>query len=165
MPKAPPSPFWAFRRPNPFGYGRLLRDAAGRLVAIREEKDATDEERAVTLCNGGLMAIDGVEALRLLEKIDNKNAKGEFYLTDVVELARADGRETRVVIADEAEVLGVNDRIQLAQAEAVAQTRLRRAAMAGGATMIAPETVFLCGRRRDRPRRRHRAACRHRSGR
>jgi bifunctional UDP-N-acetylglucosamine pyrophosphorylase/glucosamine-1-phosphate N-acetyltransferase len=132
--------FWAA---NPFGYGRLLRDSAGRLVAIREEKDATDEERAVTLCNGGLMAIDGGEALRLLEKIDNKNAKGEFYLTDVVEFARADGRETRVVIADETEVLGVNDRIQLAQAEALAQTRLRRAAMAGGATMIAPETVFL----------------------
>ncbi|QGM95118.1 bifunctional UDP-N-acetylglucosamine diphosphorylase/glucosamine-1-phosphate N-acetyltransferase GlmU [Methylocystis rosea] len=132
-----------FQASNPFGYGRLLRDAAGRLVAIREEKDASDEERAVTLCNGGLMAIDGVEALRLLEKIDNKNAKGEFYLTDAVELARADGLETRVVIADEAEVLGVNDRMQLAQAEAIAQTRLRRAAMAGGATMIAPETVFL----------------------
>jgi bifunctional UDP-N-acetylglucosamine pyrophosphorylase/glucosamine-1-phosphate N-acetyltransferase len=128
---------------NPFGYGRLLRDAAERLVAIREEKDASDEERAVTLCNGGLMAIDGAHALRLLEKIDDQNAKGEFYLTDVVELARADGRDARVVIAHESEVLGVNDRIQLAQAEAVAQARLRRAAMAGGATMIAPETVFL----------------------
>jgi bifunctional UDP-N-acetylglucosamine pyrophosphorylase/glucosamine-1-phosphate N-acetyltransferase len=132
-----------FEAYNPFGYGRLLRDAAGRLVAIREEKDASEEERAVTLCNGGLMAIDGAHALRLLEKIDNKNAKGEFYLTDVVELARADGRDAKVVIADESEVLGVNDRIQLAQAEAVAQARLRRAAMAGGATMIAPETVFL----------------------
>ena len=132
-----------FQASNPFGYGRLLRDESGRLVAIREEKDASDDERAVTLCNGGLMAIDGAEALRLLEKIDNKNAKGEFYLTDVVEFARADGREARVVIADETEVLGVNDRIQLAQAEAVAQTRLRRAAMAAGATMIAPETVFL----------------------
>jgi bifunctional UDP-N-acetylglucosamine pyrophosphorylase/glucosamine-1-phosphate N-acetyltransferase len=128
---------------NPFGYGRLLRDAAERLIAIREEKDASDEERAVTLCNGGLMAIDGAHALRLLEKIDDQNAKGEFYLTDVVELARADGRDARVVIAHESEVLGVNDRIQLAQAEAVAQARLRRAAMAGGATMIAPETVFL----------------------
>ncbi|MBM3624885.1 MAG: bifunctional UDP-N-acetylglucosamine diphosphorylase/glucosamine-1-phosphate N-acetyltransferase GlmU, partial [Alphaproteobacteria bacterium] len=129
---------------NPFGYGRLLRDASGRLAAIREEKDASEEERAVTLCNGGLMAIDGAHALRLLERIDNKNAKGEFYLTDVVELARADGRQAKVVIADESEVLGVNDRIQLSQAEAVAQTRLRRAVMAGGATMIAPETVFLC---------------------
>ena len=132
-----------FQASDPFGYGRLLRDAAGRLVAIREEKDASDEERAVTLCNGGLMAIDGAHALRLLERIDDQNAKGEFYLTDVVELARADGRDAKVVVADESEVLGVNDRIQLAQAEAVAQTRLRRAAMAGGATMIAPETVFL----------------------
>ncbi|WP_292531816.1 bifunctional UDP-N-acetylglucosamine diphosphorylase/glucosamine-1-phosphate N-acetyltransferase GlmU [Methylocystis sp.] len=132
-----------FQASDPFGYGRLLRDSAGRLVAIREEKDASDEERAVTLCNGGLMAIDGARALRLLERIDDQNAKGEFYLTDVVELARADGRDAKVVVADESEVLGVNDRIQLAQAEAVAQTRLRRAAMAGGATMIAPETVFL----------------------
>jgi bifunctional UDP-N-acetylglucosamine pyrophosphorylase/glucosamine-1-phosphate N-acetyltransferase len=132
-----------FQASDPFGYGRLLRDAAGRLVAIREEKDASDKERAVTLCNGGLMAIDGAQALRLLERIDDQNAKGEFYLTDVVELARADGRDAKVVVADESEVLGVNDRIQLAQAEAVAQTRLRRAAMAGGATMIAPETVFL----------------------
>lgn len=132
-----------FEAADPFGYGRLLRDAAGRLVAIREEKDASAEERAVRLCNGGLMAIDGACALRLLEKIDDKNAKGEFYLTDVVELARADGRDATVVIADETEVLGVNDRIQLAQAEAVAQARLRRAAMSKGATMIAPETVFL----------------------
>jgi bifunctional UDP-N-acetylglucosamine pyrophosphorylase/glucosamine-1-phosphate N-acetyltransferase len=132
-----------FEASDPFGYGRLLRDAAGRVIAIREEKDASDDERVVTLCNGGLMAIDGAHALRLLEKIDNKNAKGEFYLTDVVELARADGLETSAVIADETEVLGVNDRIQLAQAEAIAQSRLRRAAMARGATMIAPETVFL----------------------
>ncbi len=133
-----------FAASDPFGYGRLLRDSAGRLTAIREEKDASEEERAVRLCNAGLMAIDGAQALALLEKIGNNNAKREYYLTDVVELARADGRETRVVIADETEVLGVNDRIQLAQAESVAQARLRRAAMAAGATMIAPETVFLC---------------------
>lgn len=133
-----------FEAANPFGYGRLLRDGAGRLVAIREEKDASDEERKVTLCNAGLMAIDGARALALLSMIGNQNAKGEYYLTDVVELARAEARDARVVVADESEVLGVNDRIQLAQAEAVAQQRLRRAAMAAGATMIAPETVFLC---------------------
>lgn len=129
---------------DPFGYGRLLQDGAGRLVSIREEKDATEAERAVKLCNAGLMAIDGRRALALLERIGNANAKGEYYLTDVVELARADLGEARVVVADESEVLGVNDRVQLAQAEAVAQTRLRRAAMASGVTMIAPETVFLC---------------------
>jgi bifunctional UDP-N-acetylglucosamine pyrophosphorylase/glucosamine-1-phosphate N-acetyltransferase len=89
------------------------------------------------------MAIDGRRALDLLGRIGAENAKGEYYLTDIVELARADGLETRVVVADETEVLGVNDRIQLAQAEAVLQTRLRRAAMAAGVTMIAPETVFF----------------------
>ncbi|MCX7900586.1 MAG: NTP transferase domain-containing protein, partial [Methylocystis sp.] len=71
---------------NPFGYGRLLRDSAGNLVAIREEKDANEEERKISLCNAGLMAIDGAIALRLLEQIGNHNAKGEYYLTDIVEL-------------------------------------------------------------------------------
>ncbi|BDV35268.1 bifunctional UDP-N-acetylglucosamine diphosphorylase/glucosamine-1-phosphate N-acetyltransferase GlmU [Methylocystis iwaonis] len=132
-----------FSAADPFGYGRLLQDEAGRLVAIREEKDASAAERAIRLCNAGLMAIDGAAAADWLGQIGNSNAKGEFYLTDIVEIARACGREARVVVADETEVLGVNDRIQLAQAEAVAQNRLRRAAMAAGVTMIAPETVFL----------------------
>ncbi len=133
-----------FLAANPFGYGRLIQDAAGRLVAIREEKDASDAERAIRLSNAGLMAIDGRRALGWLERVGNANAKGEYYLTDVIELARADGEDARVVLAEETEVLGVNDRIQLAQAEAVAQARLRRSAMAGGVTMVAPETVFLC---------------------
>lgn len=133
-----------FEAADPFGYGRLLRDESGALVAIREEKDASDAERATRLCNAGLMAIDGARALAWLDAIDDNNAKREFYLTDIVERARADGRAARVVLADEREVLGVNDRIQLAQAEALAQDRLRRAAMAAGVTMIAPETVFLC---------------------
>lgn len=129
---------------DPFGYGRLLQDDGGRLIAIREEKDASEAERGIRLCNAGLMALDGSRALDWLCRIGADNAKGEYYLTDVIELARADGREARVVLAEETEVLGVNDRIQLAQAEAVAQSRLRRAAMAAGVTMIAPETVFLC---------------------
>ena len=133
-----------FHAADPYGYGRLLQDPAGRLVAIREEKDATAEERAVRLCNAGLMAIDGADALALLQSIGNQNAKGEYYLTDIVELVEAQGRDARVVVADETEVLGVNDRVQLSQAEAVAQTRLRRAAMTAGVTMIAPDTVFLC---------------------
>ncbi len=132
-----------FLAENPFGYGRLLQDDAGRLIAIREEKDSSDAERAIRLCNAGLMAIDGRRALELLGGIGAQNAKGEYYLTDVVEGARAAALETRVVVADETEVLGVNDRIQLAQAEAILQMRLRRAAMAAGVTMIAPETVFL----------------------
>jgi bifunctional UDP-N-acetylglucosamine pyrophosphorylase/glucosamine-1-phosphate N-acetyltransferase len=132
-----------FEAADPFGYGRFLQDSGGRLAAIREEKDASADERAIRLCNAGLMAIDGRRAFELLARIGNDNAKREYYLTDIVELARADGLETRVVVADETEVLGVNDRIQLAQAEAVLQTRLRRAAMAAGTTLVAPETVFL----------------------
>jgi bifunctional UDP-N-acetylglucosamine pyrophosphorylase/glucosamine-1-phosphate N-acetyltransferase len=133
-----------FLAANPFGYGRLLQDAEGRLLAIREEKDASEAERAVQLCNAGLMAIDGAQALDWLRRIGANNAKGEFYLTDIIEIARAAGRAAGIVTAEEAEVLGVNDRIQLAEAEAVAQDRLRRAAMEAGVTMIAPETVFLC---------------------
>jgi bifunctional UDP-N-acetylglucosamine pyrophosphorylase/glucosamine-1-phosphate N-acetyltransferase len=133
-----------FAAADPFGYGRLLQDDSGRLLAIREEKDASDAERAVRLCNAGLMAIDGGSALDWLGRIGAANAKGEFYLTDVIEIARDAGRTAQVVRAEETEVLGVNDRIQLAQAEAVAQNRLRRAAMAAGVTMVAPETVFLC---------------------
>ncbi len=132
-----------FMAADPFGYGRLIQDESGRLLAIREEKDATDAERAIRLSNAGLMALDGRRALDWLGRIGAANAKGEYYLTDVIEIAREAGREARVVIAEETEVLGDNDRIQLAQAEAVAQDRLRRAAMAAGVTMIAPETVFL----------------------
>jgi bifunctional UDP-N-acetylglucosamine pyrophosphorylase/glucosamine-1-phosphate N-acetyltransferase len=133
-----------FLAADPFGYGRLIQNDAGSLLAIREEKDASEAERAIRLSNAGLMALDGAAALDWLGRIGNVNAKGEYYLTDVIECARADGRDARVVLAEETEVLGVNDRIQLAQAEAVAQDRLRRAAMAAGVTMIAPETVFLC---------------------
>lgn len=133
-----------FEAANPFGYGRLLRDSAGHLVAVREEKDASVAERAIALCNAGLMAIDGRCALELLGSVGAANAKGEYYLTDIVEIARAKGLEARVVIGEESEVLGVNDRAQLAQAERIAQDRLRREAMAAGVTMIAPETVFLC---------------------
>jgi bifunctional UDP-N-acetylglucosamine pyrophosphorylase/glucosamine-1-phosphate N-acetyltransferase len=133
-----------FLAADPFGYGRLIQNDAGSLLAIREEKDASEAERAIRLSNAGLMALDGAAALDWLGRIGNVNAKGEYYLTDVIECARADRRDARVVLAEETEVLGVNDRIQLAQAEAVAQDRLRRAAMAAGVTMIAPETVFLC---------------------
>jgi bifunctional UDP-N-acetylglucosamine pyrophosphorylase / glucosamine-1-phosphate N-acetyltransferase len=126
----------------PTGYGRLLqRD--GRLVGIREEKDASDEERAITFCNAGLMAIRGDLALTLLEQIDNRNAKGEYYLTDAVSVATALGHAAVAVAAPEDEVQGVNDRSQLAEAERAMQARLRRAAMEGGATLVAPETVFF----------------------
>ncbi|QJP12825.1 bifunctional UDP-N-acetylglucosamine diphosphorylase/glucosamine-1-phosphate N-acetyltransferase GlmU [Starkeya sp. ORNL1] len=131
-----------FRPADPTGYGRLLTDG-GTLTAIREEKDATDAERAVTLCNAGLMAFDGRSILPILDAIGDDNAKKEFYLTDAVEIARAVGRDAAVTEADAAEVAGVNTRAQLAEAEAIIQQRLRAAAMANGATLIAPETVFL----------------------
>jgi bifunctional UDP-N-acetylglucosamine pyrophosphorylase / glucosamine-1-phosphate N-acetyltransferase len=131
-----------FEARDPKGYGRMIVDGAD-LAAIREERDASPSERAITCCNAGLMALRGDVALELLEAVGNDNAKGEFYLTDAVSLAAARGWRARMVAASEDEVRGVNDRAQLAEAEAVMQARLRRAAMLGGATLIAPETVFL----------------------
>ncbi len=132
----------AFETQSPTGYGRVLTEGE-RVLAIREEKDATEAERRVRLCNAGLMALSGVHALALLERIGNDNAAGEYYLPDAVSLAVADGLAVAVVPVDEEEAQGVNDRVQLAAAEAVIQGRLRRAALLGGATLTAPETVFF----------------------
>jgi bifunctional UDP-N-acetylglucosamine pyrophosphorylase/glucosamine-1-phosphate N-acetyltransferase len=131
-----------FEPEDPAGYGRLLI-ADGRLVAIREHKDATEDERRVGLCNAGLMALSGKDALRLLDAIGNANSQKEFYLTDAVEVSRAAGLKALHVLADKHEVMGVNDRVQLAAAEAIFQARMREAAMRNGATLIAPETVFF----------------------
>jgi bifunctional UDP-N-acetylglucosamine pyrophosphorylase/glucosamine-1-phosphate N-acetyltransferase len=131
-----------FEAKDPTGYGRLLMDGDA-LVAIREHKDATPAERTVSLCNAGLMAIDAKRALDLLKRIDDKNAQKEFYLTDIVALAREGGAKTGAVMAPEADVMGVNDRVQLADAEAAMQKRLREKAMRDGATLIAPDTVFF----------------------
>lgn len=131
-----------FEARNPSGYGRLLMQG-DTLTAIREHKDATASERLVTLCNAGLMAVDAQKALGLLKRVKNDNAQKEFYLTDLVSLAQADGDKTGAIRAAEAEVMGVNDRVQLAQAEAAMQTRLRDKAMRDGATLIAPETVYF----------------------
>jgi bifunctional UDP-N-acetylglucosamine pyrophosphorylase/glucosamine-1-phosphate N-acetyltransferase len=131
-----------FEAADPTGYGRLLVED-GRLLAIREEREANETERAVTLCNAGLMALRGDVALRLLESIGNANAKGEYYLTDAVEAAVAAGERAVVVTAPEAEVVGVNDRVQLAVAERLMQERLRIAAMTGGVTLVDPATVHL----------------------
>lgn len=131
-----------FRTPDPTGYGRLI-ERNGALLAIREEKDCTDEERKITYCNGGLMAIDGRKALSLLDKIGNKNAKGEYYLTDIVEIANGQGLRVVATEASFEALLGVNNRVELAEAEAIWQRRARRKAMLDGVTMVAPETVFL----------------------
>jgi bifunctional UDP-N-acetylglucosamine pyrophosphorylase/glucosamine-1-phosphate N-acetyltransferase len=133
-----------FETETPTGYGRLLLDERGGLAAIREEKDATPEERALKLCNSGIMGFrTGKTLLGLLGRIGNDNAKKEFYLTDAVALARGDRLEARMVKSDGEEVLGVNSRAELAEAEAHMQQRLRAEAMANGATLVAPETVFL----------------------
>lgn len=131
-----------FRTPNPTGYGRLI-EKNGALTAIREEKDCTDEERKITFCNGGLMAIAGDKALGLLDQVSNNNAKGEFYLTDIVELANKAGLKVTATEAGFDSVLGVNSRVELAEAESIWQQRKRRAVMLSGVTLQAPETVHF----------------------
>lgn len=131
-----------FAPQDPAGYGRFLMHD-GELTAIREHKDASEEERAIRLCNAGLMALAGESALALLDAIENDNVQREFYLTDAVAEARRAGLHAYAVVAPADEVMGVNDRIQLATAEAIFQARMRRNAMAGGATLIAPDTVFF----------------------
>jgi bifunctional UDP-N-acetylglucosamine pyrophosphorylase / glucosamine-1-phosphate N-acetyltransferase len=133
-----------FRPADPTGYGRLVIDAAGQLVAIREEKDANSAERAIGLCNSGLMALAGSAALAILGQIRDDNAKREFYLTDAVAVARAMGLGTVALETAADEVLGVNTQAQLAEADAVLQRRLRAAAHQAGVIMVAPETVYLC---------------------
>ncbi len=131
-----------FRPKDATGYGRLVLEG-GTLVAIREELDASPAERAIALCNGGLMAFAGTTALAILERIGNANRKGEYYLTDAVAVARDMGLAAVVIETEEDEVRGINTKAQLAEAEAALQRRLRQAAMEAGATLVAPETVFL----------------------
>lgn len=124
-------------------YGRLIVGAGGDLQAIVEAKDATPEQLDVRLCNSGVMVLDAGQALGWLDRIGNDNAKGEYYLTDVVALARTDGRGAMSVTGDPDEVLGVNSRAELAVAEAIVQTRLRGDALAGGATLTDPASVYF----------------------
>jgi bifunctional UDP-N-acetylglucosamine pyrophosphorylase/glucosamine-1-phosphate N-acetyltransferase len=131
-----------FRPDDPGRYGRLVVEGK-RLLAIREAADASPEEMKIGLCNAGIIGFSGDGLLGLLKKIGNNNAKGEFYLTDAVELATAMGKRVVAVEVAADEVLGINTRAELAQAEAVFQGRARRKAMAAGVTMIAPETVWF----------------------
>ena len=131
-----------FDAADPTGYGRLLLDG-DTLTAIREHKDASEAERQVTLCNAGLMAFDGKQALAILESVSNHNAQKEFYLTDCIALAAGRGLSVTYALADQQEVMGVNDRLQLSQAEQLMQQRLRARAMLAGVTMIDPASVTL----------------------
>lgn len=132
-----------FEAQNPTGYGRLLLDKDGSLREIREELDASESEKRVTLCNSGIMAVDAGLLWSGLDKLDNANANGEFYLTDIVAIAVAGGQKVGVSVCPETEVAGINDRVQLAKMEAVVQNRLRTDAMLAGVTLTVPETVFL----------------------
>jgi bifunctional UDP-N-acetylglucosamine pyrophosphorylase/glucosamine-1-phosphate N-acetyltransferase len=131
-----------FTPADPTGYGRLLMKGV-ELVGVKEDRDATPEEKNIALCNGGLMALAGDRALAILQKIGNANAKGEYYLTDAVAIARDMGLKAIAIDAEEDDVRGINTKGQLAEAEDVLQQRLRAAAMDAGVTLVAPETVFL----------------------
>ena len=124
-------------------YGRVIaRD--GLIGKMVEHKDATEAERACTLCNSGLMAVRGRDLFGLLNRVRNDNAQGEYYLPDIVNLALEDGRACAVVVAGDAdEVAGINSRAELAEAESRWQARRRAEAMADGASLVAPDTVFF----------------------
>ena len=132
-----------FRAGDPTGYGRLILDEEGALEAIVEDKDASENQRAIDLCNAGVMAIDASCIESLLARIGNDNAKGEYYLTDIVGLARNDGRNCSVVTADEDELMGVDSRADLARAEGLWQAARRRRAMDEGVTLLDPDTVYF----------------------
>lgn len=140
---APASVVLGFRPADPAAYGRIVADEAGRIGKMVEFKDASSEERAIDLCNSGLMASRAEDLFALLARVGNDNAAGEYYLPDIVMLAAADGRASAVIETDAGEVAGVNSRAELAGVEAAWQARRRAAAMADGVTLIAPETVFF----------------------
>ncbi|SEN49074.1 UDP-N-acetylglucosamine pyrophosphorylase /glucosamine-1-phosphate N-acetyltransferase [Gemmobacter aquatilis] len=131
-----------FEARDPGRYGRLIAQGEA-LERIVEFKDATVEERAISLCNSGVICADTATLFSLVSAVGNDNAAGEYYLTDIVELARKRGLSAGVVICDEAETLGVNTRAQLAEAEAAFQARARAEALENGVTLTAPETVFF----------------------
>ena len=131
------------RPDDPTGYGRLLVDGKGRLEAIVEHRDATAEQRRIGLCNSGVMAVDGELIWDLLGEVGNDNAKGEYYLTDIVAIARRRGFVSAAVEAPAEELLGINSRAELAAAEALLQGKLRASAMEGGATLIDPASVWF----------------------
>ncbi|RVV97608.1 bifunctional UDP-N-acetylglucosamine diphosphorylase/glucosamine-1-phosphate N-acetyltransferase GlmU [Mesobaculum littorinae] len=131
-----------FEAANPARYGRLVTEGDA-LTRIVEFNDASEAERAITLCNSGVIAADAQFLFRLIDAVGNDNAAGEYYLTDIVSIARAQGLSASVVRCDEAETMGVNSRADLAVAEAAFQARMRATLMEDGVTLQAPETVHL----------------------
>jgi bifunctional UDP-N-acetylglucosamine pyrophosphorylase/glucosamine-1-phosphate N-acetyltransferase len=134
----------AMRPADPGRYGRVLTDASGAVTRVVEWADADEAGRAIGLCNAGVVCAPARDLFRWLRAVRADNARGEYYLTDVVALAAAEGVRVAAVEAPEAELRGINSRTELAEAEAEAQRALRRAAMEGGATLIQPESVVFC---------------------
>ena len=134
--------FLGFPAQDPARYGRMVTDGE-ELLRIVEFKDATPEERSLTLCNSGVVCADTALLLDLVAQLDSTNAAGELYLTDIVALARVRGLSAGVVIGDEAETLGIDTRAQLARAETLFQTAMRTEALENGVTLTAPDTVFF----------------------
>jgi len=141
-PDAPAVVVLAFEPADPLQYGRVITDG-DRVVKMVEHKDATDAERAVRLCNSGLMAAKSADLFALLARVTDDNAAKEYYLVDIVNIANADGRSCAVVKTDPADVAGINSRAELAAAEAQWQAFRREEAMADGASLRAPDTVWF----------------------
>ena len=142
-PDAPAAVVVGFRPKDPQAYGRILAAPDGTIDKMVEYKDASREERAVDLCNSGLMAARAEELFPLLARVGNDNAAGEYYLPDVVMLAGQDGRKSAVIEAEPWEMAGVNSRAELALVEGEWQRRRRLRAMADGVTLVAPDTVWF----------------------
>jgi bifunctional UDP-N-acetylglucosamine pyrophosphorylase/glucosamine-1-phosphate N-acetyltransferase len=132
----------AFKTENPAGYGRIIQKGE-KVIAIREEKDATAQEKTLRLVNGGVMGFRADKAQALIKGIGNKNKAKEFYLTEAAALAHAKGLQVEVVLIPEEDTLGVNTRAQLAEAEQIMQQRLRKKLLENGVTLVAPETIYL----------------------
>ena len=133
----------AFRPDDPKHYGRILAEPDGAIVKMVEYKDATGDERALDLCNSGLMAARSIDLWPLLAQVGNDNAAKEYYLPDIVMIAAAEGRQSAAIEVAPAEVEGINSRAELAAQEAAWQARRREAMMADGVSLVAPETVWL----------------------
>lgn len=131
-----------FEADDPAAYGRLVTSGTD-LHAIVEAKECSPEQLEITLCNSGVVAASAADLFSACDRVTNDNIKGEYYLTDIVEILRGDGKNATVVNATEAEVLGVNDRTDLARAEEAFQTVMREAAMVSGVSLKHPETVYF----------------------
>lgn len=138
-----PMAVMGFEPANPFGYGRMIKGDDDTIIAIHEERDATPEEKATKLCNSGIIAVKSDVLWEFLPQVKNKNAKNEYYLTDLAELIARSCAKVGYSVCPEAEVEAVNDRLQLASVEATLQAQYRRGAMLGGATLVAPDTVYF----------------------